>query len=723
MIESTAVYRAAITADARRILLRAVVEIIDPDAVMGEPTGENPEPFARLDQLTDKVLASNVRYNTLEPGRWVLGHGADPVPANNVINGQVGYVSKRRCDDEGIFDPPIWVQQRFSGVTILQSCSVYFPDNEEDGHPVDFTVEIYQGGVVYHTATFSDYAEQKVTVEGFTVYNPDTIRVTVSKWSLPGRRMRTIEIVPGVYEIWDDDTVASLTITQQANFASLALPYGTCVLSMNNIDRRFEPRNKTSVFMSIEERQGIAVSLGVQLPDGSTEYKDVGVFYQADGGWKTSRNALAMEWTLMDIIGLLANRTFIPPDTLPTNLQGWVSVLVAQLGSSFAERYTVDPDYADMAVSCSTDSIAGATCGDILRWVCMATGTWPRADAETGYLTVEPYWQQGCKYTLDNLTGYPVMRANNDVATIIFSLPDGDYAITGNENAADTVTVSNPFITTQEQALTVARHILSTYGGNQIDLTGRGDPSSEIGDVDTVWLDETSATTARRMFQTFQYADGVLQACQSTLLQADGSFMFEERMVITESGEWQAPSGVGQLRIVLVSGGTGGTDGTNGSYAKAGEDGIAGAGGEIWTGTIGINEGQVFCVQVGHGGTNGQPGGITTFGDYSSGNGKVYPLGYTDIASGDSYGRTGVEKPGAGSGDGGIGGTGGCKGNKHTEFRKDYTVGGSLPDGDENNIGGVYLPVWETVIDNRPGKGTPGAVGASGCVVVYWDKE
>lgn len=721
MISSSAAYTAAISAEARRILLRAVVDIIDPDLVMGQAAEESAAGFSRPDQLTDRVFEESAEYATMEPGRWILGRGVPLVPADNVLSGQVGAVSERICDSSGIFDPPAWVEQRFSGVSILQAASVYFSTDENDGWPVDFTVEIFQGGVAYHTAAFTGNTARSVAIEGFTVYDPDCIRVTVTKWSLPGRRMRTMEILPGIYEIWDNNMVASLGITQQANFSLLALPYGTCILAMDNSSRRFEPRYKQGIFRSIEERQGIEIVLGVVLADGSVEYKPVGVFYQSDNGWKTSSNDLAMEWYLVDIVGLLANRSFIPPETLPTDLQGWIAALVAQLGNNFADRYTVDPNYAALPVSCSADAISNAKCGDILRWVCMATGTWPRADAETGFLAVEPYWYQGCKYTLDNLTEYPVMRANNDLSAIIFTLADGSsYVVSGNSSASPTVTVNNPFISTADQALTAARLILSTYGGNQIELVGRGDPSSEIGDVDTVWLDETNATTARRMMQTFQFADGVLQGCQSTLLQADGSFMFEERAVITESGEWQSPAGVNRLRLILVDGGAGGTNGTDGSYTRAGKDGEPGAGGRVWAGTIDVNEQQVFGVQVGHGGEPGQPGGTTTFGVYSGANGTLYPLGYTDVANGDSFGRTGVKKPAAGSGDGGAAGKGGRKGNKHTELVKDYTCGGSLP---PDNNAGVYIPTEVEVIDNRPGDGTPGVAGASGCVVVYWDKE
>ena len=725
MIKSSDAYRAAITADARRILLRAVVDIVDPDLTYGSVAADSEAPFSRPEQLHDKVLNLDTPpYITLERGRWILGDGAKPISEDNVLTGQVGYVGDTLSDENGVFSTPVWVEQRFSNVSILQACSIFFDNAAEDGWPVDFTVEIYQGGVAYHTETVTGNEADRIALSGFTVYNPDAIRLTVTKWSLPFRRMRVAEILPGIYEVWDNSVIAAFDVNQQGNFACLALPYGTCTLTMDNLDRRFEPRFKGGLFKSIEERQGIEIAVGVKLPDGSMEYKPLGIFYQYADGWKTSDNNLTMQWYLVDIIGLLADRAFIVPAQLPTTLEGWAAALVAQLGDNFAYRYHVDADYLSKPLSCSAEDLQNARCGDVLRWICMATGTWPRADAETGDLTIEPFWHQGCKYTLDNLESYPVMKANGAIAALIFTLNDGNhtqYIVSGNStSASSTVQIQNPFIKNAAAALTAARLILSTYGGNQIELVGRGDPSSEIGDVDTVWLDETSATTARRMKQIFRMNDGVLQGCQSTLLQADGSFLFEECQVITEDGTWTAPAGVTQLRVILVGGGAGGVSGTDGSYNKAGTDGADGAGGFVWADTININNGQQFFVSIGQGGAEGAVGGVTTFGVYSSANGAAYPLGYTDIASGNSYGRTGVKAPGANSGDGRKGGQGGRKGNRHYEKVKDYTCNGTLPDDPSN---GVYIEKVVEVIDNKPGKGTAAAKGASGCVVVYWDKE
>lgn len=706
MIESSAAYLAAVTGDSRRVLLKAVVDIIDPDIEMGAVSADSKAAWSQDAALYDRDTTT-ARVATLEHNRFLLDESFDILPADYRVSAHMGYAGNALSGADGSFSPAAWVELSFSNVSILQACSVYFPTDELEGVAEDFTVEVRQGGTAYYSGSFTGNTESLVQLDGFTVQNPDAIRVTVTKWSLPSRRMRVPEILPGIYEEWDEGVLAALGVEHRADVSCLTLPYGTCTLSMDNLSRRFEPRAKAGLFQSIEERQGIEVSLGVRLPDGSTEWKKAGVFYQAGDGWKTGENALTMQWDLVDILGLLASRSYSAPDVLPITLAGWIASLASQLGTAFEDRYSVDADYADLPVTASARAdIEGRTCGDLLRWACMATGTFPRADAETGNLTVEPLWSAGSRVTLENLEAYPVMKANDALALLTFKLYDGAgtlYAVSGNStSAARTVSIDNPFIHTQAQALTAARLILSCYGGNKIELTGRGDPASEIGDVDTVWLDESSATTARRIYQTLSMSGGVLRGCKSTLLQADGSFLFQNRVILTEAGTWTAPGGVTQLRVILVGRGGDGGDGTDGSWDAAGTDGADGLGALVWAETVSINDGQSFTVTIGE---------HTTFGQYSSANGKRFTNGYTDIASGDSFARTGVSVPESGTGDGGAGGRGGVKGN-----RREVTVT------KKNEDGSTYTD-WKTVIDNYPGTGKAGAAGASGCVVLYYDKE
>lgn len=708
MIDSSAAYRSAIVGDTRRVLLKAVVDIIDPDIVYGAGETSGQIAYSKPEQLHDKVFDAPTRFATTEENRWLLDGSFDIFPDDpGALRADVGYIGDVLSGSDGTFATPPWVELQFSGVSVLQACSVYFSVDEADGYPVDFKVEVKQGGTAYYTQEFTGNEETSVSLSGFTVNDPDAIRVTVSKWSRASRRLRTVEIVPGVYEAWDGDMLASFDCKQQGDVSCLSLPYGTCTLKMDNLSRRFEPRSKSGLFQSIEERQGVEIYIGVLLPDGTKEFKRVGVYYQYSEGWRTGDNSMTMQWDLVDIVGLLADREYIVPATLPATLSGWIASITAQLGTNFSERYTVDANYSSLPVTAtSKEDVTGKKCGDLLRWACLVTGTWPRADAKTGKLAVEPLWSEGNKITLDNLPGYPVMRANKDLAAILFTLNDEDktqYVVSGNTTASsETVSVNNPFIHTQAQALAAARLILACYGGNQIELTGRGDPASEIGDVDTVWLDESQATTARRVYQTFRFAEGVLQGCQSKLLQADGSFLFENRAVLTEDGTWTAPAGVSRLFLILVGHGGNGTGGTDGTWDAAGADGAEGLGGLVWAGTVSINEQQVFDVAIGE---------HTTFGSYSSANGKRFRYGYTDVRSGDSFARTGVSVPRSGTGDGGAAGRGGVKGNRR---EVSYTVK------DEE---GNASTEWRTVIDNYPGKGTAGVTGVAGCAVVYWEKE
>ena len=714
MISSTTEYQAAIVGDTRRIYLQAVIDIIDPDITYGTVSSSGMANVCKSEQIHDKEMEL-VPYATLEANRWALNGQFKLFPLRGADH--IGFLGDTLSGGEGVFSPAVWVEEHFSNVSILQACSIYFPTADWDGVAADFTVEVMQGGTAYYTKTVAGNTASSIALDGFTVNNPDAIRVTVTKWSKGNRRIRIPEIIPGLYEKWTGNEIAVFSLKHQGDVSCMTLPYGTCTIKMDNLSRRFEPRSKNGVFQSIEERQGIPVSIGVRLSDDTVEYKPAGVFYQYSGGWKTGDNGLTMQWDMIDIVGLLADREFIPPPILPTTLSGWIAALVAQMGENFAGMYAVDPNYASAEASVrAADDLVGMTCGDILRYVCMATGTWPRADAETGYLTAEPMWNQGSKITLDNLVDYPTMKANTDIAALFFTLNDGNdtqYVVSGNSTASnETKSIQNPFIKTQSQALTAARAILSTYGGNKLEIVGRGDPASEIGDVDTVWLNESTATTGRRIQQDLSLQDGVLRNCSSVLLQADGIFLYDGMEVITSSGVWTAPAGATQLRIILVGKGEDGGHGEPGTmgrqesedgygYSERGEygaDGSDGAGGKVWTATIDINPQQSFEVSF--------DGFNTIFGPYSSANGNTYPQGYSDVASGESYARTGVASPKPGSGDGGAGGKGGAPG---YGVYKHYTWEG----------GGATT--FKVYAEPEPGK--PGVAGAQGCAVIYWDKE
>lgn len=736
MIKSSEAYQKAIVADGRRMYVKAVVDIIDPDIVQGDVSGsEQQEGISRPEQLWDKKFESTASYASMEPGRSLLNGWYTALPPGSAERDwEAGFTGAVLSGWDGLFPVPQIMQIEFSNVSILQAMSVAFSDRPEDGVAADFTVEVFSEGVAYYTKTVTGNTKPLVALSGWRVNHPDTIRVTVTRWSLPRRRMRGLELVPGVYEVWTGDELSEVSVKMQGDPSCLTLPYGTASLGMDNQDRRFDPRTKGGVFLSIEERQGVELYLGPGLPDGTVEYKPLGVFYQSGGGWRDGDNGVTMVWRLVDIIGLLAGRRYLPSGPPPATLGGWLEELAGQLGENFRGRVRVDPDYGDRPVTATAEELEGMTCGDILRGVCMATGTWPRADASTGFLTAEPLWNEGSKITLDNLNQYPALSANQDAAAVTVN---GHTAMGNAPACGETVEVDNPFLG-EGTNLEAVRAILASFGGNRLELVGRGDPASEIGDVDTVWLAEGNATAARRVRQELSFSSGVLKGCKSSFLRGDGMFLFENRVQILESGTWTVPEGVWRLRVVLVghgqAGGRGGDGVWNNSsnrfmgqydYPQApnggyGGDGGSGSGGRVWEGVIDVNPGQVIQVEV---------GASTVLWNYSSADGKVYPNGFTDIATGDVFGRSGVSNPKPGSGDGGVGGRGGTAGKWYVRGHWYYDDGYVPPFGwseagvgvDPNHDAPGH---WEqeVVIVSYPTAGTPGSPGALGCAILYYEK-
>lgn len=520
MIESTAAYKAAVVGTVRRTYVQAAVGIIDPDIEFTLVDGPAQASYSQPEQVYDATFDSGDTVMSLELNRVLLDGSFTPLQDEDTR--QVGCVGLALAGDDGSFEEPQTVTLSFSGVETLQAITLGFSAKAYDGVPLAFTVTCGSQSWSYTTNHAS-----RVVIEDFTESSPTSITLTIESWSIPGRRMRVIEIYPGLYEEWTLDDLYALSITQQANFASTALPYGTCQLSVDNTDRRFEPSNPAGIFKSIEDRQGVDISIGVELASGSVEYKRIGKYYQYSGGWKTGRNDMTIDWSLVDIIGLLSSREYIPPTTLPTTVDGWIASIVGQLGTLFTNAYAVDESLATKALSPdSRDNVTGKKCSDIIMWVALAAGGYAVAD-NRGRLAIKELPTDGGTVTLDNIIDYPTVSANQDIAFISFTLHDGSgtqYIVDGTaEASSNTISVDNPFIKAKTQADAAAQIILAFYGGNAYSTTGRGDPASEVGDVDTLAITGEISATARRVSQTFAYSEGVLQGCQATFIEVNES--------------------------------------------------------------------------------------------------------------------------------------------------------------------------------------------------------
>ena len=181
MLEMTDGYRSAIVGDVRQMFIKAMLELIDPDIVYQDSNGSGAAPWSKPEQLYDKVMATDSRYSTLEPGRWPLDGTMLLIPDDpQQVIGEVGHVGDAMCDESGVFSEEVYAELKFANVSILQACSIYFSTDAIDGIPVDFRVSILSGENVDYTKEYTGNTSTSVSVVGFTVYDPTAIRVYVT---------------------------------------------------------------------------------------------------------------------------------------------------------------------------------------------------------------------------------------------------------------------------------------------------------------------------------------------------------------------------------------------------------------------------------------------------------------------------------------------------------------------------------------------------------------
>lgn len=721
MISASDAYRAAVCADTRRTVVKVETDVTDPDILYLGVTGSEQAEISVQEQAFGNHDSIS-RYATLERNYWLLDGTMDLFDDNyerNTITDKVGCVSDAISRDDGAFQTAQELRFEFNYNGLLQIASLYFSDEPNDGVPDTFDVAVLAGGVEVYKWSSSGNKSQETQGKGFEAYDPDTIVLTVTKWSVPGRRIRLRQVLPGFRLIWSGDDIASLTVEHNTDPSCVTLPYGVAKLSVDNSGRAFEPRNKEGFFRSIQARQMVEIFIGLYV-DGDIQYKRIGRYYQHSGGWSTSDNGLSIDWHLVDIIGLIEDRDFVIPADFPVTLSDYAAAVVAHLGRNFSDRYHVDPAYANISVTVpKRRALYDKKLGDIVRFLGLATGTWPRADAKTGALTFEPLWDQGARISLDNMNNYPIMSENEEVGTIIITKPEiidpyTNEIIEEEKNvfggtklsASKSISIESPFISDDTDINRMYKQIISQCGGNAYDVTWRGDPTSECGDVVTLELDERNATSARLIEQSFDYSSGVLSNCKARLIQPSGYWAFANGVTLTEDCIFTVPESVSVIYIIVVGGGHAGRGGSPGDFEQDGEDGEDGYGGRVYSRGLNVYPGQTFGVTIGQGAdiwTNSPTPSM--FGPYSSNDGDFYNPSFTDIRAGAAYARKGVKNPLPNTGDGGKGGKGGKKGKMHTEKEKD----------DYGFVSEI------TIVDVSPTRGQPGSPGASGCVSIYWN--
>lgn len=246
----------------------------------------------------------------------------------------------------------------------------------------------------------------------------------------------------------------------------------------------------------------------------------------------------------------------------------------------------------------------------------------------------------------------------------------------------------------------VAQRMAAYYACRE-QLTVDVNPAAEhAGHVVSLWNEWDKQQTLACIASRETKISGLLKSRTSALVgflppQPESSEYFDERVILTGSGEWTVPEGVTEIGFILMSGAEGGHPGNQGGTASAsslthtwrhislitgqvtsngkivmwgGPGGVGGPGGpggrgsKVYQGTMSVKDINSLAYQCGVGGLGavfgGAPseGSATTLGEHSSDEGSYSEGGWTDPTTGKQYAQTGQTGLPGGNGAGAISG-------------------------------------------------------------------
>ena len=263
------------------------------------------------------------------------------------------------------------------------------------------------------------------------------------------------------------------------------------------------------------------------------------------------------------------------------------------------------------------------------------------------------------------------------------------------ENAAENVkSVTDATLVSLVNSSAVAKRLADYYKCRETITNGIVSGQEKPGHVVSVYHPYDKKMVSACIVSLDTTISGTLKSEMAALVgflppQPETTEYYDERVLLTGSGEWTVPEGVTNLRAVLIGGGQGGKCGQPGQAATAGRSdsgtsstsystdrrrsvsaqvgGVGGQGGDgghpgaVYAEDLTPTPGQVIAYACGTGGVggayepttspDGADGTATTFGALSSALGSYSDAGYYDAIAGETYAAKGAD--GIAGGDGG----------------------------------------------------------------------
>lgn len=496
--------------DTRWVGLRLRFAFVDPDAAsQAQALSSSQEPYSQIGQVLDEVEEANDKYATLEWNRWGLDDGYAIMP-NSVSGIQTGWVCSTFSDKNGQFADPPFLAFEFTTKQSSVGFTITF-DKTADERPSAFSITtLAQDG--------STISYKRVENPGITaaVQLPSTdyykVVFTFEKTPLPYHRVRVCEVLFGIIEVFDENSIAEGNLLYEIDPVAETLPSRKMDVKIDNSDRRFNLINPEGIYSYLQQPQGFTVTMGTGDSKDSIEYTSMGDFYFATAAADDS--GLTAQISAYDWFFWMERGNYQNTATGTWTLTEAVTAILASAGISCDVK--IESGKGSVLVNKNYTSM---THREALRLTVQAACCTAYFDRD-GCLSILALSEESVVDTLNNdrMEESPKVSVNEAVNTVILSVPqiEGDELTFTASNKSDgelpqVKTITNSQVVAAN-GQTVANWLLNSLSSGLTYRTKeRGNPETKLTDTIKIYDYYNVNRNAVVIMQDFKY-DGGLSA-------------------------------------------------------------------------------------------------------------------------------------------------------------------------------------------------------------------
>ena len=435
------------------MFVEIVYKVTEPELQKKASVSANyPEEFSDVNQLLDLTDKHSEAYTTLDYGCWGLNGDFNYFDESPV---DPGYVNSNYSTDDGSM-----------GVTSYPKITINFDERQKMVIPglIITWNETFGGWATdFRVIASNDIGTQAETlVRGNTdikstvvldIVNYSQITIEVLKWSHPYQRVRCMEIQLGIERIYTKSDLLGYEHSQSVDLLSATLPQSSIRFQLRNDDGRWNPDNPNGFEKYLMEQQEVNVRYGMDI-DGTTEWIDGGVFWLSE--WNTPANGLEVVFTANDAFDLMIdNYTGILTGSLYDIAIAAFEQAELPTLSDGSTRYVVDESLRRITTKIVEDHVYRIS--EILQMVAHASCCVLYQDRK-GVVHLEPWSKAYTDYRIERGMSYshPEYNVIKPMKSVAVAYGTGDDQVIIDVDArGEKQTISNPFLSTEEDAIRV----------------------------------------------------------------------------------------------------------------------------------------------------------------------------------------------------------------------------------------------------------------------------